>query len=79
MMGWIVTGLVYGAVCYGLGYFMRGLVEKSEAKQYRKEMGLEDKECKNCKDLDLPCDPNCKMRKEIKSNGKSEKNNTEKN
>lgn len=79
-MGWVVTAVIWSGICYGIGYFVRGKVDDEEVKEVRKEMGLDgDVDCKNCKDLKLPCDDNCRKRKEMSQNGKSEKNNTEEN
>lgn len=78
-MGWIVIAMLWSALCYGIGYYVRGKVDEQDIKSIRDEMGLEDENCKNCKDLELPCDPNCKLRKEVLSDGKSETNNSEKN
>lgn len=70
--------MLWSALCYGIGYYVRGKVDEQNIKSIRDEMGLEDEDCKNCKDLELPCDPNCKLRKEVLSDGKSETNNSEK-
>lgn len=76
-MGWIIGGALVGFTCFMMGYIVRGKVDEEERKLNREEMGLEEG-CYGCKDIGLPCDPNCK-RKEETEDEQSEKNDSEEN
>jgi hypothetical protein len=82
-MGYVVCVLITATISYAFGYIARGWVDADKRRAYRKQMGLPDisEECKDCLNLGLDCDPNCQYnvtRKE-NHNGKSEKNNNQKN
>lgn len=67
-------------LCYVMGYIVGINVTEDKINKTRKEMGLDEPdECYGCKEIGLPCDPNCKYRKELMSNGIIEKNDSEKN
>lgn len=76
-MGWIIGGAGVALGCYILGYVMGSVVTSERINKTRDEMGLEEG-CYGCKDIGLPCDPNCK-RKEETEDEQSEKNDSEEN
>ena len=71
-MWWIIGGALVGFTCFMMGYIIRGKIDDEELKQNREEMGL-DEGCYGCKEVGLPCDKNCKFRKENEDE-QSEKN-----
>lgn len=77
MMWWFVGGALVGFTCFMMGYVIRGKIDDEELKQNREEMGLEEG-CYGCKEVGLPCDKNCKFRKENEDE-QSEKNDSEEN
>ena len=89
-MAWIIGGAAIGLLCYTLGFIIGYFRAQEKFKEARGEMELDDeetilpKECYNCKDIGLPCDPNCKHNvmnsgEELKvKDVKLEENNSEK-
>lgn len=77
-MWWIIGGAGIALGCYILGYVIGSVITNEHRNQAREEMGLEEEGCYGCKDVGLPCDKNCKFRKENKDE-QSEKNNSEEN
>lgn len=83
-MGYVICVLVTATISYVFGYVARGWVDADKRRYYRKQMGLPNisKECENCLNLGLDCDPNCQYilkEKELKEHVELAKNNTEEN
>lgn len=71
-MWWIIGGAGVALGCYILGYVMGSVITSERINKTRGELEL-DEGCFGCKDIGLPCDPNCK-RKEKNEDEQSEKN-----
>lgn len=89
-MVWMFAGAVICLFCYIMGYCIGEAVTNDKWRNTRGQMELEDKpdipeECFGCKEVGLPCDPNCQNN--VLNQGKElmikdvepEKNDTEEN
>ena len=80
----IYISLIVASLSYTAGYIVRGYVDSERLKGTRGQMELDDTpdECYACKDIGLPCDPQCRYNikgKELNvKDVKSKKNNSEK-
>lgn len=63
----LIIIFIVAIVSYLAGYLVRGYIDNAELTQTRGEMGLGKDdvpdECYGCKDVGLPCDPNCRYNK----------------
>lgn len=89
-MVWIFAGAVICLFCYIMGYCIGEAVTNDKWRNTRGQMEPEDEpdipeECFGCKEVGLPCDPNCQNNvlnqgKELKiKDVEPEKNDTEEN
>lgn len=77
-MIWIFGGAIAALCCYVMGYIIGVKVSQEKLRANRDEMEL-DEDCYGCKEIGLPCDPNCKFRKETLKDEQFKKNDSEKN
>ena len=84
---WIFGGAAICLFCYVMGYCIGEAVTNEKWRNTRGQMELEDEPdvpegCYGCKEVGLPCDPNCQYnlkRKELKiKDVEPEENNSEK-
>lgn len=85
-MVWVIVGAVVCLSCYLMGFVIGELRAEEKFKEARREMGFDDEtpdECYGCREVGLPCDPNCQYNlkgKELKvKDVESEKNDSEEN
>jgi hypothetical protein len=89
-MVWVFVGSVACLFCYVMGYCIGEAVTNEKWRSTRGQMELDGEsdipdECYDCKDVGLPCDPNCQYNvmnqgKELKiTDVEPEKNDTEEN
>jgi hypothetical protein len=88
-MVWVFVGSVACLFCYVMGYCIGEAVTNDKWRNTRGQMELDGEsdipeECYGCKNVGLPCDPNCQYNvmnqgKELKvKDVESEKNDTQK-